>query len=79
MPVTGIDHRMIIARYELTLKVMKEVIPPGRRFVGWVISRDLELDSEFLEQAKFLIEQVFSESKKKSMMNRFTGLKSNQH
>ena len=64
VPIVGIDHRMIVARYNITLAFQKETVPPERYFSGWVILEDLDEDIEFVEQAKYIISKVL-----KYMMN----------
>ena len=55
LPVAGLDHCAALARYDINFEIVKEVIPSDRYFQGWVISRFLECDDVFLEQAEFII------------------------
>ena len=63
LPVVGLDHSAALARYEINFEISKEKIPSDRFFQGWVISRCLENDDDFLEQAEFIIKCVFEESR----------------
>ena len=63
LPVAGLDHCAALARYDINFEIVKEVIPSDRYFQGWVISRFLECDDVFLEQAEFIIRHVFEESR----------------
>ena len=60
--LAGLDHRVAIARYDIPIEVTKEHIPEDRFFAGWVISKRLEFDETFLQQAKFIFQGVFDES-----------------
>ena len=64
LTVEGLDHAVVIARYDIPHEVKKENIPHCRYFDGWVINKNLETDEVFLEQAKFIINSVYRDSKK---------------
>ena len=57
-----LDHRAIIARYDIPISVEKEFLPKNRFFSGWVISRRLESDKIFLEEAKSIFCRINEES-----------------
>ena len=40
----GLDHRAILARYDISIDIRKELIPQNKYFSGWVISKNLEFD-----------------------------------
>merc|ERR1712081_100221 len=40
--LAGLDHKAIVARYDIPVYSDKECIPKERFFAGWVISRRLE-------------------------------------
>ena len=46
----GLDHCAALARYDISLSLKKEFIPKERFFSGWVISKGLEQDKEFIER-----------------------------
>ena len=53
--VSGLDHCVVLSRYEIDFNIDKERVPIDRYLDGWVISNYLDKDEEFLEQAKFVI------------------------
>ena len=53
----GLDHKVVIARYDIPMVVLKETIPKDRFFAGWVISRQLECDESFLKQVKLYLKK----------------------
>ena len=61
VPVIGLDHYAAVARYDLEMKIKKEVIPPRNFFKGWVMSKSLEMDDHFIEQAEFIIKNIHEE------------------
>ena len=62
LSVTGLDHSAALAMYEIDVNVVKEQKPKNRFYRGWVISKCLENDEEFLEQAEFIINHIHDEA-----------------
>ena len=62
MPVNGLDHRVVLARYELSIEVCREYVSNDRYFNGWSIPKSLENDEEFLSQAEFIIKSIHRDS-----------------
>ena len=60
--LAGLDHKAIVARYDIPVYSDKECIPTDRFFAGWVISRRLEQDNLFLDEAKEILEHIKLES-----------------
>ena len=54
----GLDHKVVLARYEISISLSREFIPQDRLFQGWVIHKMLENDEDFLNQAKYIFEKV---------------------
>ena len=75
MPVVGLDHCAAIARYNVDIDVRYETISPDRKFTGWVISKYLEKDEKFLDQAEYIIKKVYEESCSNKMDPTFYWLK----
>ena len=75
LAVQGLDHRVALGKYDVPVRMKKEHIPADRYFDGWVISKYLETDEEFLEQAKYMMEIVHAELKKKEQDPSFLWLK----
>ena len=44
-----------MARYDIKISRKKEIISAGKMHDGWVISKILENDQLFIEQAEYLI------------------------
>ena len=63
--LAGLDHKAIVARYDIPVYSDKECIPKERFFAGWVISRRLEHDNLFLDEAKEIFEHIKLESEEK--------------
>ena len=59
--LAGLDHKVAIAKYEISIEICKEYIPKERFFSGWVISKRLESDQMFLEQARFVFKLIMEE------------------
>ena len=59
--LAGLDHKVAIAKYEISIEICKEYIPKDRYFSGWVISKRLENDQIFLEQARFVFRTIMEE------------------
>ena len=59
----GLDHKAVLARYDIAIETLKEVIPKERFFPGWVISKDLEKDEIFLEGMTYIFQHINYESK----------------
>ena len=57
----GLDHRAIIARYDIAIDIRKEFIPQNKYFSGWVITKNLEFDDDFLEGSKFIFKRIREE------------------
>ena len=57
----GLDHRAIIARYDISIDIRKEFIPQNKYFSGWVISKNLEFDEDFSEGSKFIFKRIREE------------------
>ena len=62
LPVVGLDHCAALARYEIDINLRYDIVPLDRKFNGWVISKILEKDEEFLDQAEYIIKKVYEES-----------------
>ena len=62
LPVNGLDHRVVLARYELSIEGSRECIPSDRYFNGWSIPKSLENDKEFLSQAQYIIQSIHRDS-----------------
>ena len=60
--LAGLDHKVVIARYDIPISIVKESIPKDKFFSGWVISRRLESDEIFLEEAKSIFCKIHEES-----------------
>ena len=60
--LAGLDHCAVIARYEIPIMVTQKIIPKYSFFPGWVISRRLEADESFLQQARFIFQSIEDES-----------------
>ena len=58
----GLDHKAIVARYDISVYSDKELISKERYFAGWVINRRLEYDETFLSQAREIFEDIRDES-----------------
>ena len=58
----GLDHAVIVARFDIPLITEKTFIPRDRFFRGWVISKSLEKDTEFLSEAKIILDSIKEES-----------------
>ena len=61
LAIEGLDHCIALGRYDVTVSITKDRVPADRYFDGWVISKSLETDEEYLEQAKYMIESVHAE------------------
>ena len=59
--LAGLDHKVAIGMYDISLDSSKEYIPKHKFFSGWVISKGLEHDEIFLNQAKCIVETVSRE------------------
>ena len=59
--LAGLHHKVAIAQYDISIEFHKEYIPKERFFSGWVISKRLERDEIFLEQAQFVFKKVKAE------------------
>merc|ERR1712030_210585 len=59
--LAGLDHKVAIAKYEISIEICKEYIPKECFFSGWVISKRLESDQMFLEQARFVFKMIMEE------------------
>ena len=59
--LAGLDHKVAIGKYDIQMESSKEYVPKNRFFPGWVISKRLEHDKIFSNQAKFIFETVLSE------------------
>ena len=57
----GLDHKVVLARYEISISLSREFFPQDRLFQGWVIHKMLENDEDFLNQAKYIFEKVGEE------------------
>ena len=53
--LAGLDHKVAMAKYDISMELTKEYIPKHKYFSGWVISKRLEHDEIFLNQAKFIV------------------------
>ena len=60
--IAGLDHRVAVARYDIPIVISRDFVPRDRFFSGWVISKMLELDVTFLQQAKFVFQSILEES-----------------
>ena len=67
--LAGLDHKAIVARYDIPVCSDKEFITKERYFAGWVISRRLEQDNLFLDEAKKIFEHIKLESEEKEINN----------
>ena len=61
-PDLGLDHAVMVARFDIPLVTLKSFIPRDRFFRGWVISKSLENDTEFLSEAKIVVDSIKEES-----------------
>ena len=52
--LAGLDHKVALAKYDIEISTTKEYIPREKFFSGWVISKRLEYDDIFLNQARFI-------------------------
>ena len=73
--MAGFDHSAALARYDINLEISKELIPSDRFFQGWVISRVLECDNGFLQQAEFIIKMYLRNLVVQKKILHFTGSK----
>ena len=74
----GLDHRAIIARYDISIAIRKEFIPQNKYFSGWVITKNLEFDDDFLEGSQFIFKRIrdeFMENKDDALDPSFYWLK----
>ena len=62
LDMKGLDHRAILARYDIPLIASKEKIPKDKFFPGWVIPRRLDSDQTFLRDAKALFRCINEDS-----------------
>ena len=61
-PDLGLDHAVVVARFDIPLVVIRNYVPRDKFFRGWVISKQLENDSEFLRQIKDIFDTIKEES-----------------
>ena len=59
--LASLDHKVALAKYDIQMESSKEYIPKNRFFPGWVISKRLEYDKIFTNQARFIFGTVLSE------------------
>ena len=58
----GLDHAVIVARFDIPLVTVKTFILRDRYFRGWVVSKNLVNDTEFLSEAKIILDSIEEES-----------------
>ena len=61
-PDLGLDHSAVVARFDIPLSVVRDFVPRDRFFSGWVISKRLETDTEFLKISRGIFDLVKEES-----------------
>ena len=54
----GLDHCAMMARFDISLTVVKDFIPKDKFFPGWVISKSLEFDEIFLENSRLIFHRI---------------------
>ena len=69
LPVSTLDHRMALARYDMDIEIRKEWVPAERYFSGWVFPKHLDSDTEFLDQAKYIVEIIHQDSANKDRLS----------
>ena len=65
----GLDHCAALASYDISLSLRKDFIPRECFFSGWVISKKLEHDKEFIDRCKLIFVQTKEDMENNSNLN----------